>query len=172
MMRAQTRRGSINPFRDGAALVSSILAPLVLYVLTMPRTVVLEDDGLFLMVGAHLGVAHPPGYPLYTLIVYLFTLLPFGSAAFLGHLSSATLGALACGCVYVCGRLIGASFIPALTGSLLFAASEHFWAQAIVTEVYNAQCAVLLRRLRTAIVWRPTPSSHRYLDGRRRGLTD
>ncbi len=137
MMRAHARRGSLKPFRDGAALVSSVLAPLVLYVLTMPRTVVLEDDGLFLMAGAHLGVAHPPGYPLYTLIVYLFTLLPFGSVAFLGHLSSATLGALACGCVYVCGRLIGASSLPALTASLLFAASEHFWSQAIVTEVYT-----------------------------------
>ena len=89
------------------------------------------------MAGAHLGVAHPPGYPLYTLIVYLFTLLPFGSVAFLGHLSSAVLGALACGCVYVCARLLGASPIPALTGTYLFAASEHFWSQAIIAEVYT-----------------------------------
>ena len=137
MNRARARPEAFEPTRDAAALAASILGPLALYVLTMPRTVVLEDDGLFLMAGAHLGVAHPPGYPLYTFIVYLFTLLPFGSAAFLGHLSSAVLGASACGCVYVCGRLIGASPIPALTGSLLFAASEHFWAQAIVTEVYT-----------------------------------
>ena len=137
MRRPYAKDEPIEPFRDGAALVSSVLAPLVLYVLTMPRTVVLEDDGLFLMAGAHLGVAHPPGYPLYTLIVYLFTLLPFGSVAFLGHLSSATLGALACGCVYICGRLIGVSSIPSLTASLLFAVSEHFWSQAIVTEVYT-----------------------------------
>lgn len=137
MMRAHAKDEPIEPIRDGAALVASILAPFVLYVLTMPRTVVLEDDGLFLMAGAHLGVAHPPGYPLFTLIVYLFTQLPFGSVAFLGHLSSAILGALACGCVYICGRLIGASPIPALTASLLFAASEHLWSQAIVTEVYT-----------------------------------
>lgn len=128
---------AFNPLRDGIALVASVIAPLVLYVLTMPRTVVLEDDGLFLMAGAHLGVAHPPGYPLYTLIVYLFTQLPFGSVAFLGHLSSAVLGALACGCVYVCTRLLGASPIPALTATWLFAASEHFWSQAIIAEVYT-----------------------------------
>ena len=125
------------PLRDGAALAASVAGPLVLYVLTMPRTVVLEDDGLFLMAGAHLGVAHPPGYPLYTLIVYLFTLLPFGSVAFLGHLSSAALAALACGCVYLCARMLGASSIPALTATWLFAASEHFWSQAIITEVYT-----------------------------------
>ena len=128
---------AFNPLRDGIALGTSIIGPLVLYVLTMPRTVVLEDDGLFLMAGAHLGVAHPPGYPLYTLIVYLFTLLPFGNVAFLGHLSSAVLGALACGCVYVCARLLGVSPTPSRIAAWLFAASEHFWAQAIIAEVYT-----------------------------------
>ena len=63
---------------DLAALAAAVLGPLVLYAATLPRTVVLEDDGLFLMAGVHLGVAHPPGYPLYTLIVHLFTRLPFG----------------------------------------------------------------------------------------------
>ena len=128
---------AFNPLRDGIALAASVIGPIVLYVLTMPRTVVLEDDGLFLMAGVHLGVAHPPGYPLYTLIVYLFTQLPFGSVAFLGHLSSAVLGALACGCVYACARLLHASPIPALIATWLFAASEHFWSQAIIAEVYT-----------------------------------
>ncbi len=137
MNRVHAQVEAFNLLRDGMALAASVIGPLVLYVLTMPRTVVLEDDGLFLMAGAHLGVAHPPGYPLYTLIVYLFTQLPFGSIAFLGHLSSAVLGALTCGCVYVCARLLGASPIPALTATWLFAASEHFWSQAIITEVYT-----------------------------------
>ena len=66
---------------DAAALAAAVLGPLALYVATLPRTVVLEDDGLFLMAGVHLGVAHPPGYPLYTLIVHLFTRLPFGDPA-------------------------------------------------------------------------------------------
>ena len=137
MNRVDAQVETFNSSRDGIALAASVVAPLVLYVLTMPRTVVLEDDGLFLMAGAHLGVAHPPGYPLYTLIVYLFTQLPFGSVAFLGHLSSAVLGAFACGCVYVCARLLGASPIPALAAIGLFAASEHFWSQAIIAEVYT-----------------------------------
>ncbi len=129
------------PFRvgrpDGAALAAAVFGPLALYVATMPRTVVLEDDGLFLMAGVHLGVAHPPGYPIHTLIVHLFTWLPFGEPAFLGHLSSAVLGALACGAVYACARLLGASLLPALTAAWLFGVSEQFWSQAIVTEVYT-----------------------------------
>ncbi len=129
------------PFRVGrpdiAALATAVLGPLALYVATLPRTVVLEDDGLFLMAGAHLGVAHPPGYPIHTLIVHLFTRLPFGEPAFLGHLSSAVLGALACGAVYACARLLGASLLPAVTAAWLFGASEQFWSQAIITEVYT-----------------------------------
>ena len=122
---------------DAAALAAAALGPLALYVATLPRTVVLEDDGLFLMAGAHLGVAHPPGYPLYTLIVHLFTRLPFGDPAFLGHLSSAVLGALACGAVYCCARLLRASPAPALTAAWLFGVSEQFWSQAIIAEVYT-----------------------------------
>ncbi len=122
---------------DGLALTAAVLGPLLLYALTLPRTVVLEDDGLFLMAGAHLGVAHPPGYPLYTLLCHLVTQLPFGSVAFLGHLSSAVLGALACGGVYLCARLLQAAPVPAMTAAWLFAASEHVWAQAIIAEVYT-----------------------------------
>ena len=122
---------------EGAAGAAAVLGPLVLYVLTLPRTVVLEDDGLFLMAGEHFGVAHPPGYPLYTLLCYLFMRLPFGEAAVLGHVSSAVLGALACGGVYACARLLGATWLPALAAAWLFGASEHVWSQAIIAEVYT-----------------------------------
>ena len=122
---------------DAAALAAAVLGPLALYAVTLPRTVVLEDDGLFLMAGVHLGVAHPPGYPIHTLIVHLFTRLPFGDPAVLGHLSSAVLGALACGAVYVCARLLRASPVPALAAAWLFGVSEQFWSQAIITEVYT-----------------------------------
>jgi len=121
---------------DAAALAAATLGPLLLYALTLPRNVVLEDDALFLMVGAHLGIAHPPGYPLYTLILYLFMQLPFGGPAFLGHLCSAVLGALACGALYLCARMLQPSRIAALAAAWLFAASEHFWSQAIIAEVY------------------------------------
>ena len=129
--------GQATRLGDGLALAAAVLGPLLLYALTLPRTVVLEDDGLFLMAGAHLGVAHPPGYPLYTLLCHLVTWVPFGTVAFLGHLSSAILGALACGGVYLCARLLQAAPVPAVTAAWLFAASEHVWAQAIIAEVYT-----------------------------------
>ena len=127
---------------DLAAFAAAIAGPLLLYVITLPRTVVLEDDGWFLIVGKFLGVGHPPGYPVHILLSNLFLKIPWGSAALLGHLLSALLGALACGAVYACARMLGAAPAPALIGAWLLAVSEHFWAQAIITEVYtlNALC--------------------------------
>ena len=127
----------LGAYRIDVGARAAVLGPLGLYVVTLPRTVVLEDDGLFLMAGVHLGVAHAPGYPLHTLIVHLFTRLPFGDPAVLGHLSSAVLGALACGAVYCCARLLRASTLPALAAAWLFGVSEQFWSQAIITEVYT-----------------------------------
>ena len=121
---------------DSLALAAAVLGPLAVYILTLSHTVALEDDGLFLMAGAHLGIAHPPGYPIYTLILHLFMQLPFGTPAFLGHLSSAVLGALACGGVYLCARLLGAAALPALAAAWLFGASEHVWSQSTIAEVY------------------------------------
>ena len=148
--------------RDWPALAASVLAPLLLYALTLPRTVVLEDDGLFLMAGEYFGIAHPPGYPLYTLIIHLFMQLAAGaSPAFFGHLSSAFLGALACGGVYACARLLQTSPVVAVTAAWLFAASEHFWAQAIIAEVYTlnallffAAYALILYGVRRPRQWR------------------
>ncbi len=110
--------------------------PFVLYALSLPHDVVLEDDGLFLMAGQHLGIAHPPGYPLHTWVCHAFMQLPFGTPALLGHLSSAVLGALACGFVFWGARLLGASTLPAVMAAWLFGASECFWSQAVITEVY------------------------------------
>ena len=122
---------------DSLPLAAAVLGPLVVYVLTLSHGVALEDDGLFLMAGAHLGIAHPPGYPIYTLILHLFMQLPFGTPAFLGHLSSAVLGALACGGIYLCARLLGAAALPALAAAWLFGVSEHMWSQSIIAEVYS-----------------------------------
>ena len=130
-------RFDVPGYVERLALVAAIAGPLLLYAFTAPRTVVLEDDGWFLIVGKFLGVGHPPGYPVHTLVSNLFLKIPWGSTAYLGHLLSGIFGALACGAVYVCARLLGAGAVFALIGALLFGVSEHFWAQAIITEVYT-----------------------------------
>jgi transmembrane protein TMEM260 (protein O-mannosyltransferase) len=107
------------------------------YVYSAPRTVTLEDDGLFIMASYFLGVDHPPGYPLYTLLGKLFTLLPVGTVAFRVHLSSAFFGALTAVALWLVLRSLLGNAVSAYTGALLYGLSATFWSQAIIAESYT-----------------------------------
>ncbi|MFQ5410555.1 MAG: protein O-mannosyl-transferase family, partial [Anaerolineales bacterium] len=70
------------------------LAFLGLYALTTARDVLPADAGEFQAVVPLLGVAHPPGFALYTLLGKLFiTLVPLGAPAFRLNLFAAVTGA-------------------------------------------------------------------------------
>ena len=125
-----------------AALLA--LAVFVVYAVTTPRTVTLEDDGLFIMASVNAGVAHPPGYPLYTLLGYVFSFLPLGSPALRIHLLSGLLGALACAVLFFIARRAGLNRWFAATVALGYGVSEHFWSQAIIAEVYTLNALLCL----------------------------
>ena len=122
---------------SGGFLALAMLLPFLLFVFTMPTGVVLEDDGLFLMNGVFLGVQHPPGYPVFTIIHHGFQQLPFWSAAVKGHLLSALFGVLTCGVLYAIARRLGVGVVNSLLAAWMLAVCEHFWSQAIITEVYT-----------------------------------
>ncbi len=142
---------------------------LSLYVLTLSPTVVtLFDDSLeFQLVTYQLGIAHPTGYPLYTLLGWLFTRLPVGDVAYRVNLMSAVFGALTVALVY----LIGLEALPrarcsadderrswsdvgaALIGTLALAVSPVFWSQATLAEVYTLNAAFVAGIL-LWLVWR------------------
>uniref|UniRef100_A0A3Q1G120 Transmembrane protein 260 n=1 Tax=Acanthochromis polyacanthus TaxID=80966 RepID=A0A3Q1G120_9TELE len=84
-----------------------------------------------------LGVAHPPGYPLFTLLARLaMCLLPSLSPAHSVNLMSSLLGAAACGglCITVC--LAGPGPGAVLAGGL-FAVSRLSWQWSMVAEVFT-----------------------------------
>ncbi len=129
------------PFRpkktDWLQAGSVAAALFVLYACTAPRTVALEDDGLFILSSYFLGIEHPPGYPLFTLIGHFFTYLPFGSVAYRVHLASALFGALTCGAAWLCARALIEGRLPAYVAALALGVSPVFWSQAIIAEVYT-----------------------------------
>jgi hypothetical protein len=53
------------------------LAAFGVYCATLSRTVGFVDSGELALVSHTLGIAHPTGYPLYTLFSHLFTFIPF-----------------------------------------------------------------------------------------------
>ena len=115
------------------------------YVLTLAPTVLRSDSGEFHVVPWVLGIAHPPGYPLLTLLGRLAMFLPAGDAAYRLNLLDAGAAAAAVGLVYlvvvelVAGKAQGASQKPAWharTGGLAAAASlglgATYWQQSVV----------------------------------------
>ena len=91
-----TAPNMLNRVRLGAAALVSLLA-FFLYVGTLAPTVTLVDSGELILATRSLGVAHPPGFPLYLLLAHLATYIPVGALAVRIHLLSALCGALAAG---------------------------------------------------------------------------
>jgi len=113
------------------------LALFALYAATAVRTVATEDDSLFVLSSYFLGIEHPPGYPLFTLMGHLFSHLPFGSVAYRVHLVSALFGALTGAAAWLCARSLIPGRVPAYVAAFGLGMSPVFWSQAIIAEVYT-----------------------------------
>ena len=58
---------------DWAAFWTATVATLVVYCYTLAPTLTLEDSGELAVAADYLGVPHPPGYPIWTIISWIFT---------------------------------------------------------------------------------------------------
>ncbi len=126
------------------------IAAFALYLASTPRTVMLEDDGLFIAAAHVAGVPHPPGYPLYVILGWMAAHVPFGTIAWRVHALSGAMGALTCVCIaWLVWRRTGNRPAAYLAGAAL-AVSEHFWSQAIIADVYTTNAAVLFLTLALA----------------------
>lgn len=121
-------------WRAGAHLCGVFAFAMVVYCLTMPRTITLEDAGLFQMV-CHLdGIAHPPGYPLFTLLCGVLVQTP---TVINGNLVSALFGAAAVTVFHAICHELSRDRLFAWVASLAWAFSATFWSQSIIIEVYT-----------------------------------
>ena len=111
------------------------VAALALYVATLAPDVLAADSGELQTVAAQLGVAHPPGFPLYVLLAHLFTRLPVGSPAHAVNLLSAVFAALTVVVVYRTGLLLAGRHLAALVGALALGTATTFWSQATTANV-------------------------------------
>lgn len=130
------------------------LAVLALDVYSLPPSITLEDSGLFVMAADAAGVAHPPGYPLHTLLGKLFTWLPVGSVAWRVNLLSAVFGALTCAVVAWLARALTGSRVAAVVAGLACGAGREMWAQSIVAEVYTINTFLYFLLFATALHYR------------------
>ncbi len=114
------------------------------------------DTPKFQFVGAILGTAHPPGYPLYTLLGFLFSKLPFGNLAWRINLLSAVAAATAVALLLLLLRRLGAARAPAVAAALGFGFGPVFWSQATLAEVYALAATLLVAVLLAVVRWAQT----------------
>jgi len=171
---------------DWSAFWTACALAFVVYLCTLAPTVSLEDSGELAVAGDYLGVPHPPGYPIWTMLAWVFTKF-FAFVRFRGQpnpawsigLLSAVFGSLATGitAMLICrsgSDLLRASWRAShksesstedlicwaggVVGSLLFAFSPVMWSQSVIVEVYSLNAFFLVLIFLLTYRWMCRPS--------------
>ncbi|MBI3365568.1 MAG: DUF2723 domain-containing protein [Ignavibacteriae bacterium] len=141
-----------------AALIAA--AAFIVYLTTLCTTTNFIDSGELSTVAYTLGIAHPTGYPLFTLIGWIFAHLPLSlRVIYKLNMMAAFFCAMA---LFVFFRFLAfflrilsnrgtkskqphmlSIVLPSLVGTLLLGFSETFWSQATSIEVYSVHCFFL-----------------------------
>ena len=131
-----------------------LLLSLVLFVATLMPDILPADSGEFQRVAALAGIAHPPGYPLYTMLGWLFTRLPLGATpAWRVNLFSAVTAAVTLALVFSTGRGLSGSAWGGLAAALALGTATTFWATATeasirpLTAFFTALCLHMVCRV-------------------------
>lgn len=169
---------------DWICFLITTLVVMIGYYITLAPDLTLEDAGELAVGSMYAGVPHPPGYPVWTLYTWLFTVLfPFSNIAWRVALSSAVAGALSCGLIALMVSR-GSSmmvegiellknlerrtenalclFSGACAGCLL-AFNGFMWSQAVIVEVYTFSVLSLTGVLALLMRWLYAPAQRRYL---------
>jgi len=110
---------------DWSSFGLATVLTLILYLWTLAPEVGLEMSGLLSTAATYGGVAHPPGFPLWTLYAWLFaTLLPFSNIAWRVSVSSAVAGSLSCGVVALIVWRNGTAIVEGIAGFKRLAPKE------------------------------------------------
>ena len=154
------------------------------YLYTLAPDVTLEDSGELAVASYYAGVPHPPGYPVWTIYTWLFTVLvPVSNIAFRVALASAFAGACSCGLLALMVSR-GSSLLirsvsdfqgleerteKAISGVCAFAAglllgfNGFMWSQAVIVEVYTFSVLSFMGVLVCLMRWMHAPWDRKYL---------
>ena len=126
-------RGAFPRLGDGLLLAASLF----LYVRTLAPTILPADSGEFQLVSYVLGIAHPPGYPLYTMLGKLCTLIPLRDVAYRVNLLSAITSALTLLVLARIVRRLTGSGIAGVVAAAVLGVAPTFWAQATTANFFR-----------------------------------
>jgi len=152
----------------------SFLVNFILYLMTLAPSVTFEDSGELITAAFGMGVPHEPGYPLFTMLGKIFSMIPIGSIAFRVNMMSAFL--TSCATLFICYAtvlFIEELFIKtkfwkaneeitlniikysiALTTAILFGISMENWEQSVIAEVYGLNNFFVGLFILLALLWK------------------
>ena|GEM_PF-672854 len=134
---------------------------LLVYILTLAPTVYFGDSGELTAAAYNLGIAHPPGYPLYLLLGKLFMLfVPIGDMAMRMNLLSAFFASLVAVLIYLINRVLTHGRLISVLVSSAAAFSFTFWTQALVAEVYTLAALFFCTLIFLTLLWLKTRKEH------------
>lgn len=140
--------------------------PFIVYLITLAPTVTFIDSGELATVASKLGVAHPTGYPLFTILGKIFTLIPVGDEVYRLNLMCAVISSLAIVMffnlmtfLFTDKNLLEITSVEnkifskytiyniSLASSLILAFSRTFWETANAIEVYSLHTLFLITNI-------------------------
>ncbi len=154
------------------------------YLWTLAPDVTLEDSGELAVGSFYAGVPHPPGYPVWTLYTWLFTVLvPFSNIAWRVALSSAVAAAFASGIIALMVSRGSSMLLESIedfkaleqkweraiclvagfAAGMLLGFNGFMWSQAVIVEVYTLSFLNFAVVLCLLMRWLYAPHQHRYL---------
>lgn len=149
---------------ENIVAVSLSVLSFAVYSFTVCPVVSFIDAGELAAVATTLGIAHPTGYPLFTLLARLAAMFPVGTEeVYRLNLFSALLTACAVGWIFKTAMLFSRANIfggqrvhalnpfPAAAGALTLAFSTTWWTQAVAVEVYSLHLLFLALLLYTFV---------------------
>ncbi|HXG47771.1 MAG TPA: DUF2723 domain-containing protein, partial [Methylomirabilota bacterium] len=169
---------------DWMCFALTTLATFLGYWWTLAPDVTLEDSGELAVASMYAGVPHPPGYPVWTLYTWLFTVLfPVSNIAFRVAVASAVAGALSCGLIALMVSRGSSMFLEGIAdfktlerkwesalclvagfvAGMLFGFNGFMWSQSVIVEVYTLSVLSMTLVMVCLMRWIYAPAQHRYL---------
>lgn len=117
----------------------------LIYLVGISPSVYGGDSGDIILAGYFLGIAHPPGYPINSLLGFVFTHLPIqASVAYKAGLMSAVLMSAAATILFLILRTLTKSVFVSICSVLILAFTHLFWLYAHVAEVFQLNLLLVL----------------------------
>jgi len=129
---------------------------LILYLFTLSPTINFGDSPELISSAYTLGIAHPPGYPLYNLSAKLFTYIPWGeSVARKINFASAFFSAASIFFIAMIVASSGKTYSQggAIISALFLMASPTLWSQSVISEVYALNLFLFSLLLYLSFLW-------------------